>query len=234
MRYFTAKYLIFLFFNTRNLELILKVCIFAASNLKKIYNMDRETAFASAKLLNEMFPQGSFVANKSERGTCVYRVKSFFARNWFYNDYEIDCDADFGYDIRKKILFDHTFGANDKVRFATASEISKLLELYKQANEERLRDMEKISKEKFSPSELMWVVYSLIKWESENNVKDNFLTYMDANKQYSPTLENVVQYCKLHHCVDKFTNYLFPPNTPLVHPIYHFIKEISSLLDKVK
>jgi hypothetical protein len=184
--------------------------------------MDRETAMASAKLLNEMFPKGSFVAHKFKLGTCVYRVKSFFAHKLITNDYTIDCDADFGYDTHKQILFDHVFGAHVKVRFATASEISKLLELYNQA------------KGNFLPSEIIWVVYSLIKWENENKVIDNFLSYMDENKQYSPTLEDVVKYCKLHHCMDKFTNYLFPPNTPLVHPIYHFMKEISLLLDKVK
>lgn len=196
--------------------------------------MDRETAIARAKELNEMFPKGNFVAHKFSLGTCVYRVKNFFADIVDENDYTINCDADFGYDAYKKILFDHPFGAHNKVRFATASEISKLLELYKQANQDRLRDMENIAKEKFLPSEIMWVVYSLIKWETENKVTDNFLSYMDNNKQYSATLVNVVQYCKLHHCMDKFTNYLFPPNTPLVHPIYHFMKEISLLLGKVK
>ena len=196
--------------------------------------MDRETAIARAKELNETFTRGSFVAHEFEGGTCVYRVKQFFVRFLSKDDCTINCDAEFGYNIEKKIKFDHTFGAENKVRFATANEISELLELYNQGNKKRLQDLVKSANEKFLPSEIMWVVYSLIKWESDNICKDNFLRYMDDNNLYSPTLENVVQYCKLHHCMDNFINYLFPSVTPLVHPIYHFMKEISCLMNKVQ
>ena len=196
--------------------------------------MDIGTAIAKTRELNEKFPRGHFVAHDFKEGTCVFRVKQFFIKHLdFYSSdsYTINCDADFGYNVDGEISFDTTFGAQERVRFATESEILKLWGLYDQ---ERLRAIEKNAKEKILPSEIMWVIYSLIKWESENKVTDNFLSYMDANKQYSPTIEDVVKYCKLHHCVDKFINYLFPPDTPLVHPLRNVIKEISSLLDKVK
>ena len=185
--------------------------------------MDKKTAIARRNALKATFHKGCFVAHDFDRGTCVYRVKHFFVHHLSSDDCTINCDADFGYNIDGEILFDHTFGAHDKVRFANADEIIKLWGLYNQVKKEQL-----LAKEKnFLPSEIMWVIYSLIKWESENEIKDNFLIYMDENKQYSPTLENVVEYCKLHKCMDNFINYLFPSDTSSVHPIYHFIKEIS-------